>query len=109
EVRRVVTLIGKARARRSGNEGFRLQQAIWDRGFDAASADGISVPEPIGVISDFQMWFQRKVNGVSAESLLAGSEGVSLARRIAEAIHKLHGSGVEAFKHHRIENELEIL
>src|SRR6266498_3566039 len=65
----LVTLIGKTRVRRSGNEAFRLQQAIWDAGFDSSSGDGISVPEPIGVIPAFQMWFQRKVQGVVAEKL----------------------------------------
>jgi len=56
-----VTLIGKTRVRRFGNEGFRLQERIWNAGFDSASEDGISVPEPIGVIPQFRMWFQRKV------------------------------------------------
>jgi len=109
EQKQLVTLIGKARARRSGNEGFRLQEAFWNAGFDACSADGISVPEPIGVISSFQMWFQRKVPGTTAESLLRGPEGVRWAEKIATAIHKVHAAGVPTTKIHGMDQELRIL
>jgi hypothetical protein len=104
-----ITLIGKTRARRSGNEGFRLQKALWDAGFDSQSRDNISVPEPIGVISDFQMWFQRKVNGPTAEQLLASPDGVVLAKRVAQAIHKLHRVNVPTDKIHTMDHELNIL
>src|SRR5439155_7120208 len=85
-----LTLIGKVRVRRFGKEGYRLLQQIWKAGFDSASADGISVPEPVGFIPRFQMWLQRKVPGETATRVLAGPDGVELARRVAEAIHKLH-------------------
>jgi Predicted aminoglycoside phosphotransferase len=104
-----VTLIGKTRVRRSGNEAFRLQRAIWDSGFDSASPDGISVPEPIGVIASFQMWFQRKVEGPTVEKFLTTNSGVHLARRVAQAIHKLHAAGVPTDKSHTINDELKIL
>jgi aminoglycoside phosphotransferase (APT) family kinase protein len=104
-----VILIGKIRARHSGNEAFRLQEAIWNAGFQADSADGISVPEPIGVIADFNMWFQRKVPGDTAERLLPGPRGVQIARRVAEAIHKLHRANVPADKKHSLSDELRIL
>ena len=83
-------LIGKIRARRFGNEGYRLLDAFWNAGFQADSDDGVSVPEPVGVLPRFQMWLQRKVPGQVATEGLAGPEGVALARRIAGAIHKLH-------------------
>jgi hypothetical protein len=104
-----VTLIGKTRARRSGNEGFRIQQAIWDAGFRDDSPDGISVPEPIGVISDFCMWFQRKVPGVTTDKLLGAQDAVVLGGRIAEAMNKLHRAGVPTDKVHSIDDELKIL
>jgi len=107
--RHSVTLIGKTRARRSGNEGYRLQQAIWDAGFSDHSPEAIAVPEPIGVISDFHMWFQRKVPGVTADKLFGSRDAVLLARRIAEAINKLHRAGVPTDKAHSIEGELKIL
>lgn len=104
-----VTLLGKIRARRSGNEGFRLQEAFYQAGFASDSADGISVPEPVGVISAFRMWFQRKVPGMTAEHLLAGPDAVALARRVAEAAHKIHRAGIPADKAHTIWDELNIL
>ena len=105
----LVSLIGKVRARRSGNEGFRLQEAFWNAGFDSRSADGVSVPEPIGVISGLQMWFQREVPGTTAETVLAGPDGVRLAERIAAAIHKVHEAGVPTSKCHDLGQELKIL
>jgi glycosyltransferase involved in cell wall biosynthesis len=104
-----VTLIGKTRVRRFGNEGYRMQERIWNAGFDSASADGISVPEPIGVIPRFRMWFQRKVPGETATRLLAMSGGVELASRIAVAIHKLHKANVPTERQHLMADELRIL
>jgi hypothetical protein len=105
----IVTLIGKTRARRSGNEGFRMQESLWNAGFEEATADGVSVPEPIGVISALQMWFQRKVPGTPAEALLRGPAGPAVARRVAEAIHKVHRAKIPAAKQHTMEDELWIL
>lgn len=107
-----VTLIGKLRARRSGNEGYRQLEMFWNAGFDAQSADGISVPEPVGVISAFQMWFQRKVSGVTAEGLFSRNnnrDNIALARRVAEVIHKVQRSHVPTEKQHKMVDELRIL
>ena len=103
------TLIGKIRTRRFGNEPFRLQEAIWNAGFQTNSADGVSVPEPVAVIPAFKMWIQRKVPGMVASKLLAGTDGITLARRIAEAIHKLHRAGVPTERTHTVADELRIL
>ena len=102
-------LIGKIRTRRFGNEPFRLQEAIWNAGFQADSTDGVSVPEPVAVIPRFKMWLQRKVPGVVASKLLAGPDGVALARHIAEAIHKLHCAGVPTERTHTMADEMQIL
>lgn len=104
-----VTVIGKIRARRSGNEGFRQLETIWNAGFDGQSLDGSSVPEPVGVISEFKMWCQRKVPGEIATKVLGRPEGVALARRIAEAIHKLHRANLPTEKTHTMRDELRIL
>lgn len=103
------TLIGKVRVRRSGNEGLRQQEAIWNAGFDAASTDSVSVPEPIGVIAAFRMWFQRKVPGRNAEDLVTGPGGATLGRLIAEAIRKVHRAKVPTDRRHNMADELRIL
>ena len=104
-----LTIIGKVRARRFGNESVRLLDQIWHAGFDDQSTDGISVPRPVGVISRFQMWFQRKAPGETATRLLAAPGGVALAARVAEAIHKLHKAGVPSGRTHGMAEELRIL
>ena len=102
---RALTLIGKVRAGRFGKSGYRLLTAFRDVGFGADSPDGVSVPEPIGTVPAFRMWLQRKVPGRVATTLLAGPDGVTLARRIAEAVHKLHQARVPTDRRHTIADE----
>jgi aminoglycoside phosphotransferase (APT) family kinase protein len=105
----VVTLVGKARARGADHHTFELLRELRRRGFDDHSADGISVPEPITVVPELGLWLQRKVAGVSATESLAGSYGVAMARRLAEAAHKLHVADVPARREHTVADELRIL
>ncbi|OLC40675.1 MAG: hypothetical protein AUH74_07585 [Nitrospirae bacterium 13_1_40CM_4_62_6] len=104
-----VVLVGKVRAGRSGKNGYRLLDAFWKAGFQADSPDGISVPEPVGTVPEFQIWLQRKVPGRCAADLLAAPGGVALARKIAEAACKVHRTGVPARRRHTISDELNIL
>jgi hypothetical protein len=104
-----LTLIGKARAKGLDRASFDLLGALWRAGFGTTSADGISVPEPIGMVPAFQMWLQRKVPGVVATDVLAGPGGARLAGRVAEAAHKLHRAGVAPSRPHTIADELGIL
>jgi hypothetical protein len=109
EKRKKSLLIGKIRARRFGNEGYRLQDSIWKAGFDRRSADRISVPKPVGVIPPFRMWLQRRITGAVSSEPLAGPDGTLLARRVAEAVHKLHRAGIPADRRHTLADELRIL
>jgi hypothetical protein len=104
-----VTLIGKVRARRFGKSGYRLLNSLWNAGFGSDSRDEIFVPEPIGTVSTFRMWLQRKVPGQVATVLLTGPDGAVLARRIAEMAHKLHQAGVPAERRHTMADELRVL
>ena len=69
-----MTLLGKVRVRRFGKSGYRLLSAFWNSGFDADAPDGIAVPEPVGTVSKFRMWLQRKVPGQAATDLLAAGD-----------------------------------
>jgi Phosphotransferase enzyme family len=109
EERRKCKLIGKIRARRFGMSDFRLMQHIWQAGFNSHSPDGIAVPEPVGVIPKFRMWLQLSVNGQPVGELLAAPDSTLLARRVAEAAHKLHCSGVPTRKTHTMSDEVRIL
>lgn len=106
-----VTLIGKVRRRRSGRSGYRLVDSLWAAGFGADAQDGVLVPEPIGTVPEFRMWLQRKASGRVASELLAAPGGDALARRIAEAAHKLHQAGVPdpRERRHTMADELRIL
>jgi hypothetical protein len=104
-----LTLIGKVRRRQFGRSGYRLLAALWEAGFKTDSPDGISVPEPIAAVAAFRMWLQRKAPGRAATDLLAGPRGATLARRIAEAAHKLHRAWVPAERRHTMDDELRIL
>jgi thiamine kinase-like enzyme len=105
----LLTFVGKARARGLDESGARHLFALRRAGFDDYSSDGISVPEPFGVIPEFQMWLQRKVTGVPAVTLLTGKQDLHLAEQIGRAIHKLQHAGVIPDRQHTLKNELDTL
>src|SRR5207247_11148921 len=87
----------------------RLAAAPRARGFGAASPGGIAAPEPVGMVPELGVWLQRKVRGTAATVALAEPTGVALARRLAEAVHKLHEAGVATRRRHTMADELRIL
>ena len=105
----LVTLVGKARARGADHATFDLLRELRRRGFDENAVDGICVPEPIAVVPELGLWLQCKVRGVPAMEGLAGANGLAVARRLAEAAHKLHVAGVPARREHTVADELRIL
>ncbi len=94
--------------RRYGKSGYRLLAALRAAGFDGAE-DGIAVPEPLGVIGEFRMWLQREAPGRPATDATGRLGSDRLARRIAEAAHKLHDAGVPGGRRHTVEDEVRIL
>jgi hypothetical protein len=102
-------ILGKIRANRAPNTAFNLQQAFWDAGFDSNSADGISVPEPVGIIDELQMWFQSKCPGQTATALITPESAITLPQRIAAAAVKIHRANVPTEKSHLMADELRIL
>ena len=107
--REEVAAIGKMRASRPPRTAFRLLRELWRHGFTRDSADGISVPEPLGTVPALGLWLQRRVPGTLATVLLTTTAAAPLARRIAEAAHKLHHAGVVPEKTHGPADELAIL
>jgi thiamine kinase-like enzyme len=105
----IITLIGKVRAKGTDFHSYELQKSLWESGFADDSPDGISVPEPVGVIPEWQMWLQRKVEGVTATQLLSQTNGILPAKLIAEAAHKLHQANILPRRSHRMLDELRIL
>src|SRR5438132_2774890 len=64
------SLVGKVRAKGLDKRTPQVLQDLRRHGFDANSADGISVPELAGVVPEFQMWLQVKVRGLPATEIL---------------------------------------
>jgi len=104
-----ITLLGKVRAKGTDFKSYQLNKTLWQKEFTDNSNDGISIPEPIAIIPEFQMWLQRKVPGVTATKLLPQPQGIPLSKRIAEAIHKLHQAKIPPQRRHTIADELRIL
>ncbi|HYO50385.1 MAG TPA: phosphotransferase, partial [Chloroflexia bacterium] len=105
----LITLVGKARARGLDKSTYQTVSALWQAGFRDDSADGISVPEPVGIAPEFQMWIHRKIEGNPATRLLLEQDGAALAGRIGDALHKLHTARVRPERRHLMRDELRIL
>jgi thiamine kinase-like enzyme len=67
------------------------------------------VPEPLGVIPDWNMGLQRQVPGIPATEVLPTDTGIPLAARIAALAHKLHHTPIPTTKTHTLADELRIL
>ncbi|MFQ5415421.1 MAG: phosphotransferase family protein, partial [Myxococcota bacterium] len=106
---RNLSLLGKIRRRSLDRATHDLVEQLWVGGFDAASEDGISVPEPFGLVPELRMWLQGRVAAAPAADPLMAADGVKLAARIAEAIRKLHRSGIPARRRHGLGDEMRIL
>ncbi|HSK10256.1 MAG TPA: phosphotransferase [Vicinamibacterales bacterium] len=103
------TIIAKARAKGADGRAYGLARALWQNGFGTQSADGVSVPRPLGLLPDLKMWVQRKVPGRTVTSMLCEPGALNLASRVAEAIAKLHGQPAGDARRHGIEEEMRIL
>ncbi|MGH7492839.1 MAG: phosphotransferase family protein [bacterium] len=104
-----ITLLGKARARGLDRTTYRICGALWNCGFDETSPDHVSVPQTMGTIPEFEMWFQRKTSGGSSAQLLMQTATTGLPKRIAEAIHKVHKVNLSTRRSHSMADELRIL
>ncbi|WP_414541757.1 phosphotransferase [Nostoc sp. CCY0012] len=106
---KIIRLIGKVRAKGTDFHSYELQKSLWEQGFADDSVDGISVPEPVGIIPEWQMWLQRQVEGKIATQLLTPNNNILLANKVAEAAHKLHQTNIPPRRSHTMSDELRIL
>ena len=104
-----VKLVGKASAIGTRGTAWKIEQALWKNGFDDTSADGISIPEPVGRCKQLKISFQKKIDGQEIWPLLLSNDGEHWAKRVADAAHKIHQSGVPSKRTHTMADELRIL
>lgn len=107
--KKTLTLLGKGRSRGADQRTYQLQQQLWQRGFHDHSVDGISVPQPLGILPEFHLWFQAWVPGQVATDLLDHPRTVDRWAQVAAAITKLHRADSSPTKRHTLEDELRIL
>lgn len=102
-------LVGKCRAKGLDRETIRVMSDLYENGFSADSPDGISVPEVVAVVPEWQMWLSPKIEGVRATDLLFSPGATHLARRIADAARRIHESRVATRRRHSLSDELAVL
>lgn len=101
-------LLGKVRAKGTDIKTHALQTFLWANGFDDASADEVSVAEPMGTLAPFHMTLQRALLGSGLETLLSLA-AEPLMVRAAEAAYKLHRTAAPLSRQHTVRDELDIL
>ncbi|MGF1541040.1 MAG: phosphotransferase [Pleurocapsa sp.] len=104
-----LVLIGKVRAKGLDTKSYELQKELWQSGFNDNSDDGISVPEPVGIIPEWQMWLQKKVPGELVINYLTTNKGVAVSKKVAQVAHKLHQVNILPQRSHTMADELAIL
>jgi thiamine kinase-like enzyme len=102
-------ILGKARSRGVDRTSIQCQQALWAAGFNENSTDGISVPENLGTLPEWGMWFQRKIPGRTIFESLESPQGIPIARQVGTALAKLHNTHLPCQRHHTVADELRIL
>jgi aminoglycoside phosphotransferase (APT) family kinase protein len=96
-----LTIIGKVRAK-----GLDVRTHAT---MVAARRAGVPVPEPLGLVPEFQMLLQCKEPGIPLTELLDGPRGEHLAEAAAELVHQLHRAAVPAERVHTLADEVRIL
>jgi hypothetical protein len=104
-----VFVLGKVRSRGADLRTHALARRLIECGFGPDSADGVSIPEPLGVVPELGLWLQARVSGRPSTVLLPGPAGVRVSARLADALHKLHRAPVSPGRSHTTGDEIAIL
>jgi aminoglycoside phosphotransferase (APT) family kinase protein len=104
-----MTVVGKVRAKGADRRTFELTRAFWLRRLHAGAAAGVTVPEPFGVVAEWKMWLQAKVDGVTVDALLDQPDAAAVGRRAAEVVSAIQRVGPTPARTHTADDELRIL
>ena len=77
-----VAVLGKVDAKGRHDRYFDRQVKLRDSGFDADARDGICVSRPWGVVPEWKMWLQEKVDRGDTWAALEAEGGSHVGRRI---------------------------
>lgn len=102
-------LLGKLRARGLDRAALRIQETLYRSTFGDDTPDAVCVPETLGAIPELSLWLQRKVPGVRVTERLGQSGDAAVCERVADALHKLHGTAIATPRRHTLSDEIELL
>jgi len=101
--------LGKAHAKPKHGQNYRIQKNMWQNGFNRSATDQIQVPRPIGIVDDWQMWFQEVVAGEDGWAALLGTERSNATTQLFDTLEKLQASSVAIDRQHTITDEIQRL
>jgi len=104
-----IRVLGKLRRRRIDYYSYQLAGALQRNGFGRDGPGDVRAPEPFGLVLDLQMWLQRFEAGRVVEPMLLEADAPGLARRIADALHRVHTSPLPRIRRQTLRDELDIL
>lgn len=106
----LVSILGKASARKLDRRAFKTARRLFKNyDFRKPNKDHVFVPRPIGCCDPWQMWFQLKVDAISAGELMQRESLEQFTSQIAASISKLHCSGFKTNREHSVACEMSIL
>jgi hypothetical protein len=105
----VVAVLAKMRAKGLDKKTVASVRELRRQGFHEGAPDKICIPPLLGVVPEWGLWLQAKVQGAPVTEALLRGDDVNLARRLAEAAFKLHSCDVEPPRTHPMAEEMAIL
>ena len=100
-----VRLYGKTFA---GARGLRIHELLCDISEARPFGPEVEVPAPLAYVAPFELSLCRPLEGEPITAALVAGD-LALATRVAEALHRLHRSGLDLGRRHTLEDELESL
>jgi len=104
-----IGVYGKMRARGADLDTQNLLEELRGAGLARASGGRASVPRPLGCLPQWNMTLQEEAPGKLLSLALDESEAQRSVAQVAEALFRLHSSGVNSHRVHGVADELEIL
>lgn len=103
------SILGKIKIKHFDKHAWQINCALHQTNFNQDSCDEIMVPTPLGKSREHHVWFQNKVAGQISFEKFCHSDGIDVAERAAQALYKLHSSGIKIERTHTINHEIELL
>ncbi|TFH91614.1 phosphotransferase [Vibrio ouci] len=103
------SILGKVKIKHFDKHAWQINCALHQANFNQDSCDEIMVPTPLGKSREHHIWFQNKVAGQVSLEKFCHSDGIDVAERAAQALYKLHSSGIKIERTHTINHEIDLL